>query len=110
MGVLIFGAWRRRIEFDDRTLSHVQTAIRTRMTLGAPFRLAWRTRQEAEYRSYAILVHPNTPLEYRFDDPQLVVLNRLWLRELLSPALGRDMVVIDEPGRPRRSNDDDRIG
>ncbi|MBO0983538.1 hypothetical protein [Rathayibacter sp. SD072] len=110
MGVLIFGAWRRRIEFDDRTLSHIRIAIRTRMSRGAPFRVTWRTSQEAEFRSHAILVQPGSLLEYRFDDPQLVVLNRLWLRELLSPAIGRDMVVIDEPRRPRRSDDGDRIG
>ncbi|KQQ20971.1 hypothetical protein ASF48_10480 [Rathayibacter sp. Leaf299] len=107
MGALIFGAWRRRIEFDDRTLSHVRTAVGMRMSRGVPFRLTWRTLHEAEYRSHAILVQPAALLEYRFDDSRLVVLNRLWLRELLRPGLGRDMVVTDEPRGIRRSDGTD---
>ncbi|WP_181136373.1 hypothetical protein [Rathayibacter sp. AY1F3] len=45
--MLIFGAWRRRIEFEDRTLAHVRIAVRARMEQGQPFRLTWRTLQES---------------------------------------------------------------
>ncbi|PPH95260.1 hypothetical protein C5C95_16695 [Rathayibacter sp. AY1B7] len=106
MGVLIFGAWRRRIEFEDRTLAHGRIAVRARMEQGQPFRLTWRTLQESEPRSYAILVQPNVVLEYRFDHPRLHAVNRLWLRELLTPASGRDMVVAAEPEQAPLLGDD----
>lgn len=98
MGELIFGAWRRRIVFDDRTLSHLRVALRTRMGRGASFQLTWTSPQGGGTRSQAILVHPGSTLEYRFDGEQPDALNRQWLSELLGPTLSRDMVLTIEPG------------
>jgi hypothetical protein len=97
MGVLVYGAWRRRIEFDDRTLTHLRIALRTRMERGASFQLTWRTPQGDGFASHAILVHPGSVLEYRFDGRRLDTLNRAWLRELLEPTLERDMALTGEP-------------
>lgn len=97
MGELIFGAWRRRIVFDDRTLTHLRVALRTRMERGASFRLKWRTPHAGGFRSQAVLVHPGMLLEYRFDGGGPDTLNRVWLRELLEPTLNRDMVLTIEP-------------
>ncbi|KQQ03592.1 hypothetical protein ASG06_08840 [Rathayibacter sp. Leaf185] len=94
---MIFGAWRRRIVFDDRTLTHLRVALRTRMERGASFRLTWSTAGDGGYRSQAILVHPGSVLEYRFDGHHADLLNRAWLRELLGPTLSRDMVLTAEP-------------
>ena len=97
MGVSIFGPWRHRIVFDDRTLTHLWIALRTRMERGASFRLTWRMPRGGGMESQAILVHPGSLVEYRFDGHHLDPLNRAWLRELLAPTLSRDMILTIEP-------------
>lgn len=97
MGERIFGPWRRRIVFDDRTLTHVRIALRTRMKRGASFRLTWRLWHEGGFLSQGVLVHPGSLIDYRFDGPHLGAVNRICLRQLLAPTLGRDMVLSIEP-------------
>lgn len=97
MGQLIYGAWRRRIDVDDRTLAHLRIALRTRMKRGASFQLTWAPGGTANHREFSILIHPGTPLEFRFDDHQEEAVNRFWLRALLRPTLSQDMIVTAEP-------------
>ncbi|TCL79394.1 MULTISPECIES: hypothetical protein [unclassified Rathayibacter] len=97
MGQLIYGAWRWRIDFDDRTLHHLRIALERRMLIGAPFRLTWAQRGRAEHHPNAITIHPSSPLEYHFDQRETSGMNRLWLRSLLHPIANQDMVVTREP-------------
>ncbi|SMH42889.1 hypothetical protein SAMN06295885_2087 [Rathayibacter oskolensis] len=97
MGQLIYGAWRWRIDFDDRTLHHLRIALERRVRIGASFRLTWAHRGPAEHHPNAITIHPGTPLEYHFDERETSGSNPLWLRALLRPIANQDMVVTREP-------------
>ncbi|WKK70490.1 hypothetical protein Q0F99_11500 [Rathayibacter oskolensis] len=68
MGQLIYGAWRWRIDFDDRTLHHLRLALERRRKNGASFQLTWTQRGRAEHHPNSIMIHPGTPLEYHFDE------------------------------------------
>ncbi|WKK72371.1 hypothetical protein Q0F99_05205 [Rathayibacter oskolensis] len=68
MGQLIYGAWRWRIDFDDRTLHHLRIALERRVKAGASFQLTWTPRGPAEHHPNSIMIHPGTPLQYRFDE------------------------------------------
>lgn len=97
MGQLIYGAWRWRIDFDDRTLHHLRLALERRMRAGRSFQLTWTPRGRAEHHPHSIMIHPGTPLEYRFDSPETSGTNPRWLHALLRPVLEEDMVVTAEP-------------
>ncbi|QHC65664.1 hypothetical protein GSU68_03095 [Rathayibacter sp. VKM Ac-2759] len=102
MGQLIYGAWRWRIDFDDRTLHHLRLALERRRKNGASFQLTWTQRGRAEHHPNSIMIHPGTPLEYHFDERETSGMNPLWLRALLRPVLNQDMVVIPEPSTASR--------
>ncbi|QHC67898.1 hypothetical protein GSU68_15890 [Rathayibacter sp. VKM Ac-2759] len=98
MGQLIYGAWRWRIDFDDRTLHHLRIALERRVKAGASFQLTWTPRGPAEHHPNSIMIHPGTPLQYRFDERERSGMNPRWLSALLRPVLNQDMVVTHEPG------------
>lgn len=97
MGQLICGAWRRRIDFDDRTLAHLRWALRAKMTEGKPFTLTWTQKTSNETKSGSIAIHPGTALEFRFRTPRSHLANQRWIRELLRPNPANTMTVCIEP-------------
>jgi hypothetical protein len=84
MGTLTYDVVSK-IEFDDRTLVHLQIVIASKLRRGESFNLSWTKDPQGSGRT-AIWMHPAIPLVYEFEDGQTPSINRDWLNALMETA------------------------
>jgi hypothetical protein len=85
MGTLTYDVVSK-VEFDDRTLVHLQIVIASKLRRGESFNLSW-TKDAAEGSGRTtIWMHPAIPLVYEFRDGKTPSINREWLNALMETA------------------------
>ncbi|WP_213815309.1 ATP-dependent DNA ligase [Glaciihabitans sp. dw_435] len=89
------------VDFDDRTLAHLQIVIGTKLRRGEAFYLSWKDDTRIGNGRTTIWLHPSIPLVYKYFGSKMPVLNRNWLDELtVSANTPGGLQVLPEPTAP----------
>jgi hypothetical protein len=84
MGTLAYDVVSK-VEFDDRTLVHLQIVIASKLRRGESFNLSWTNEPGGTGRT-TVWMHPAIPLVYEFRDSATPSINREWLNALMETA------------------------
>jgi hypothetical protein len=84
MGTLTYDVVSK-VEFDDRTLVHLQIVIASKLRRGESFNLSWTKDPQGSGRT-TIWMHPAIPIVYEFQDGTTPSINREWLNALMETA------------------------
>ncbi|PPL19734.1 DUF7882 family protein [Microterricola pindariensis] len=84
MGSIIYGGGRR-IQFDDRTLAHLQRIIVAKLRRQESFTLSWQA-EDGKQGRFSLWIHPSIPLQFEFDEAEQPDVNREWLTRMLVDA------------------------
>jgi len=100
VGVLYYDG--EEFDFEDRTLSHLQIVISTKLRRGENFFLSWSQPIERGSGRHAIWVDNGVPIHFFYEGSRQVAVNRDWIEALLGSA-GRasGLQLTDEP-EPRK--------
>lgn len=96
MGYLHYGA-SASFAFDDRTLTHLRTAILGKLNLQESLVFTWHEGG----KQHSIWLHPAVPLHFEFDAEETPELNPAWLEHFMALANSPSgLRLIEEPPRP----------
>jgi len=106
MGAMIYGSPAMELEFDDRTLSHLQVAIGSKLRRGESFFFSWlEVQKNADSRS-SVWLSPGIPLMFKYSGGRSPRLNMVWLRALEEAAnSGRGLILLPEPDGSEESKE-----
>lgn len=94
MGALTYN--RVKIQFDDRTLQHLQIVIIQKLRRGESFLLTWQISLESGGGRSSAWIHPHIPLYFEFSGKPSSI-NPVWLAALSSSAnSSRGLLVLGE--------------
>lgn len=100
MGILFYDG--EEFDFEDRTLSHLQIVISTKLRRGENFFLSWSQPIERGSGRHAIWIDNGVPIHFFFDGSRQVAVNRDWIESLiLSAGRASGLQLADEP-EPRK--------
>jgi len=87
MGTLYYAdATRVAIPIEDRALAHIKFVMVAKLRRNEPFTFSWdKPDSEGGGRS-SIWISAQIPLEFEFDDPAPIELNRVWIEQLSQSA------------------------
>lgn len=101
MGALLYDA--ARVEFDDRTLAHLQIVIVGHVRRREGVLLGWHDAFADGDGRTTMWISPLVPVRFEFAQGRLPEIDRDWLGRLNSAADGRTgLMVEDLEGRPIR--------
>ena len=75
-----------KVDFDDRTLAHLQVVIGTKLRRGEPFHFTWRDDASIGDGRTTVWVHPRCALVYKFYGSRRPQLNPAWVDALMYTA------------------------
>lgn len=97
MGKLIYGYAAQEYEFDDRTLSHVKSAIVTKLRRHESFLLNWQVPGEHGGGRVSLWISREIPMAFVFSGSRPPKLNERWMEALLqSSQRTGGMVIVPE--------------
>ncbi|ROQ40730.1 hypothetical protein EDF46_0091 [Frondihabitans sp. PhB188] len=100
MGNLTYGQ-ALSVEFDDRTLGHLQVVIGSKLRRNESFYFSWKDDQRVGDGRTTIWVHPTISLVFKFYGSRMPGLNREWLGLLEQSANApHGLQVLPEPHGP----------
>jgi hypothetical protein len=85
MGKLIYDG-TVKVDFDDRTLAHLQLVIGTKLRRGEPFHFTWRDDASIGDGHTTVWVHPRCSLVYKYYGSRMPRLNPAWIDALAFTA------------------------
>src|SRR3954454_10680025 len=87
-----------KVDFEDRTLAHLQLVIGTKLRRGEAFHFSWRDDPSIGDGRTTVWIHPRCPLVYKFYGSRRPSLNRAWVDALAYPANSpAGLYVVPEP-------------
>jgi len=85
------------VDFDDRTLAHLQVVIGVKLRRGEPFYFSWKDDQQIGDGRTSIWLHPTIPLVFKFYGSRVPQINPRWIRALeLTANTHTGLHIIDE--------------
>lgn len=108
MGKLFYGSQGVAIEFDDRTLAHLQLVLGAKLRRHEAFFCSWRDSADASAGRSSIWIASSIPLYFTFDSGDRPSVNRQWLEELTKSANSpQGLFLTSEPAplEPARTAD-----
>ena len=85
------------VDFEDRTLAHLQIVIGMKLRRGEPFYFSWKDDQQVGNGRTAIWLHPSISLVYKFYGSRLPRINGDWIRALeVAANTHHGLHIIDE--------------
>lgn len=100
MGTLSYGG-EFIVDFDDRTLAHLQIVIGKKLRRGEGFYLSWKDDSRVGNGRTTIWLHPSIPLVYKYFGSRMPALNRNWIAELtVSANSPGGLQLVPEPAAP----------
>lgn len=101
MGFLYYDG--EEFDFEDRTLTHLQIVISTKLRRREDFFLSWSQPIERGSGRHAIWIDNGVPIHFFYEGSRQVTVNRDWI-ELLIQSAGRasGLQLTDEP-EPRKA-------
>lgn len=99
MGALIYGSPAMELSFDDRTLSHLQVVIGSKLRRGESFFFSWAEQNDRRHSGKnSVWLSPGIPLMFKYSGGRAPTMNTEWLRLLDEIAnSGRGLVLLPEP-------------
>ena len=98
MGTLIYGHGDLTVDFDDRTLAHLQVVIGTKLRRRESFLLSWSDDTQDSERRSSIWLDSSVPLYFRYLGTRMPDLNHDWIAQLMAGAnSGAGLVLMAEP-------------
>ncbi|KQN45101.1 hypothetical protein [Frigoribacterium sp. Leaf44] len=89
------------IDFDDRTLAHLQIVIGMKMRRGESFYFSWKDDQQVGDGRTSIWLHPTIPLVYKYYGSRSPAINPAWLHALeVSANTNAGLQIVPEPSVP----------
>ena len=86
------------VEFDDRTLAHLQLAIGAKLRRNEAFFFAWKDDPAAGDGRTSIWLHPTIPISFKFYGSRPPAINRAWVEVLMQSANStQGLQVLPEP-------------
>lgn len=93
------------VEFDDRTLSHLQIVIMQKFRRGESFPMSWLDSVSIGDGRSAVWLTPTTPIFFKFDGSRVPTVDQEWLDRLTRSAESpRGLIVTDRDGVLIRAN------
>ena len=100
MGFLYYGASRTPIEFDDRTLAHLEAAIVTKLRRNESFVFTLDIPTANGSGRRALWFRTDMDLEFHFIGGRAPAINRHWVETLLTAAnSGQGLRLSPEPAQ-----------
>jgi hypothetical protein len=101
VGTLIYGSPGIAIDFDDRSLTHIQMVIIAKLRRGESFVFSWSSGVDQGSGRSSVWLDQSIPLFFRYFGSRIPEINRDWLQVLqLSADSGSGLVFTPEPPRP----------
>jgi hypothetical protein len=75
-----------KVDFDDRTLAHLQLVISTKLRRGEPFAFSWKDDASIGDGRTTVWVHPRCALVYKYYGGRKHRLNHAWVDALAFTA------------------------
>jgi hypothetical protein len=89
------------VDFDDRTLAHIQIVVGMKLRRGESFYFSWRDDQQVGDGRTSIWLHPAIPLVYKFYGSRVPRINMEWIRALeVAANTNVGLHLVDEPAAP----------
>lgn len=89
------------VDFEDRTLAHLQLAIGAKLRRSEAFFFAWKDDPAAGDGRTIIWVHPTIPIAFKFYGSRPPAINRVWVEALmLSANSAQGLQLMPEPEMP----------
>ena len=89
------------IDFDDRTLAHLQIVIGMKMRRGESFYFSWKDDQQVGDGRTSIWLHPTIPLVYKYFGSRSPAINPAWIHALeVSANTNAGLQIVPEPSVP----------
>lgn len=109
MGAFIYGSPFMEIQFDDRTLSHLQVAMGSKLRRGESFFFTWKQGDHGPETRSSIWVSPGIPMMFKYSGGRTPVLNLGWVHVLEETANStRGLVLLPEPANLSADQDERR--
>ncbi|WP_345801422.1 ATP-dependent DNA ligase [Microbacterium sp. AZCO] len=87
-----------KVDFEDRTLAHLQLVIGTKLRRGEAFHFSWRDDPSIGDGRTTVWIHPRCSLVYKFYGSRRPSLNRAWIDALSFTANSPSgLYVVPEP-------------
>lgn len=97
VGQLLYGSVPP-MEFDDRTLAHIQLVIGMKLRRHESFFFSWRNGLEEGSGRTSLWLEPSIPLMFQYTSNRMPTINRAWLDALtLSSNSAQGLALTDEP-------------
>ena len=100
MGRLIYEA-TVKVDFEDRTLAHLQFVIAAKLRRGEPLHFTWRNDASLGDGRTAVWIHPRSSLVYKYTNRAPTRLNPAWIKALAYTANSpTGLYLVPEPPPP----------
>jgi len=98
VGKLVYGSRSVGVEFDDRTLQHLQVAITQKLRRRESFTFSWRDPVAIGGGRSSFWMSPTIPLCFRYAGAGAAALNRAWVLALIdSSNSSGGLELVEEP-------------
>ena len=92
------------VDFDDRTLAHLQLVIGAKLRRNEAFFFRWKDDTAAGDGRSAIWLHPTIPLAFKYYGSRPPGINRFWIEALMLTAnSAQGLSLVEEPEQPAES-------
>nr|WP_241985128.1 MULTISPECIES: ATP-dependent DNA ligase [Cryobacterium] len=86
MGMLTYGNGKIEVEFDDRTLAHLQLVIIAKLRRRESFVFTWTNSKIVGHGRTSIWIDPSIPLQFQYLGNRSPTINRSWVDALMDSA------------------------
>jgi hypothetical protein len=87
-----------KVDFDDRSLAHLQLVIGTKLSRGESFHFTWKDDPSIGNGRTSVWLHPRCTLVFKFYRGDRPKLNRAWVEALSGAANSpAGLVLVPEP-------------
>lgn len=100
MGILYYDG--QEFEFDDRSLTHLQIVISTKLRRGEDFFLSWAVPAERGSGRHAVWIDNGVPIHFFYEGSRPATVNRDWIESLLLSAGRATGLQLSEEVEPRK--------
>ncbi|MCS5735132.1 DUF7882 family protein [Herbiconiux daphne] len=86
------------VDFDDRTLAHLQLVIGAKLRRGEAFFFGWKDDPASGDGRTTIWIHPVIPISFKFYGSRQPTINRVWVDQLMLTANSpQGLQLVSEP-------------
>jgi hypothetical protein len=96
------------VDFEDRTLAHLQLVIGAKLRRNEAFFFAWKDDPASGDGRTTIWVHPRIPIAFKFYGSRSPAINGAWVKALmLSANSAQGLQLMPEPEMPAHTGEQD---